>query len=77
MGQAVFDRLLKGCGADVKWKDETSILVLNQIQVDPPYGTDNCHIVSSTKKGSLERSLERVKMIVTAQTADSSNTNSG
>lgn len=58
------------------WKgDTTSILVLNQIQVDAPYEPDNCKIVApnnggSTKhnsKGALEDgSLDRVKKIVAA-----------
>jgi hypothetical protein len=46
VGQAVFDRLLKACG-EVVWKgDSTSILVLNQIQVDAPYEPDNCKIIA-------------------------------
>jgi Anticodon-binding domain len=44
----VFDRLLKACG-EVVWKgDTTSIIVLNQIQVDAPYEPDNCEIISSS-----------------------------
>jgi hypothetical protein len=43
----VFDRLLKACG-EVVWKgDTTSIIVLNQIQVDAPYEPDNCEIINS------------------------------
>lgn len=41
----MFDRLLKACG-QVIWKDDTtSILVLNQIQVNAPYGPENCEII--------------------------------
>jgi Anticodon-binding domain len=48
VGQAVFDRLLKACG-EVVWKgDTTSIIVLNQIQVDAPYEPDNCEIIGSS-----------------------------
>ena len=70
MGQAVFDRLLKACG-EVVWKGETSILVLNQIQVDAPYLPENCKIIAASvmtgKNGSLEDgSLDRVKKIVAA-----------
>jgi hypothetical protein len=64
----VFDRLLKACG-EVVWKgNTTSILVLNQIQVDEPYLPENCKIISSTGKygGLEERSLDRVKKIVAA-----------
>mmetsp|Transcript_5420 Transcript_5420/g.11069 ORF Transcript_5420/g.11069 Transcript_5420/m.11069 type:complete len:201 (-) Transcript_5420:35-637(-) len=64
-GQAVFDRLLKACN-EVVWKGE-SVIVLNQIQVDPPYAPENCRIISSKKSGALENSsLERVKKIVAA-----------
>eukprot|EP00543_Licmophora_paradoxa_P002647 CAMPEP_0202441340 /NCGR_PEP_ID=MMETSP1360-20130828/821_1 /ASSEMBLY_ACC=CAM_ASM_000848 /TAXON_ID=515479 /ORGANISM="Licmophora paradoxa, Strain CCMP2313" /LENGTH=175 /DNA_ID=CAMNT_0049056275 /DNA_START=88 /DNA_END=615 /DNA_ORIENTATION=+ len=59
-GQVVFDRLLKACN-EVEWKGE-SILVLNQIQVDPPYGVDNCRLLKSDRLG--ENSLDRVKKIV-------------
>ena len=67
-GQDVFDRLLKACG-EVIWKDE-SIIVLNQIQVDPPYGPDNCQILSGSKlqqggsTGSAQEGLDRVRKIV-------------
>lgn len=65
-GQVVFDRLLKACGV-VTWKDE-SIVVLNQIQVDPPYSSDHCKIILQRKgSNSLEDgSLDRVKKIVSA-----------
>ena len=64
-GQAVFDRLLKACN-EVVWKGE-AILVLNQIQVDPPYAPENCRMISPNKSGALENSsLERVKKIVAA-----------
>lgn len=44
-GQACFDRLLKACN-QVVWHGE-SIVVLNQIQVDPPYTPQACHILGS------------------------------
>jgi len=72
VGQAVFDRLLKACG-EVVWKGATtSILVLNQVQVDAPYQPENCKIISSTgKNGGLDdRSLDRVKKIVAAANKD-------
>lgn len=69
------------------WKgDTTSILVLNQIQVDPPYEPDNCTIIAPSSngvtvgvaknilgngKGALEDgSLDRVRKIVVAAAAD-------
>ncbi|KAL7558043.1 hypothetical protein ACA910_009233 [Epithemia clementina (nom. ined.)] len=67
-GQDVFDRLLKACG-EVSWKDE-SIIVLNQIQVDPPYGPDNCKILAASNgkqllgSGSAQEGLDRVRKIV-------------
>lgn len=62
-GQAVFDRLLKACN-EVKWNGE-SIIVLNNIKVDPPYSADNCRLVKSS--GVMhEASLDRVKRIVGA-----------
>jgi hypothetical protein len=64
-GQGVFDKLLKACNV-VEWKGE-SILVLNQIRVDPPYGSENCNLVSKGEDKQLdEDSLERVKRIVKA-----------
>lgn len=68
-GQEVFDRLLKACG-EVSWKD-SSILVLNHIQVDPPYGAENCRILSSPngnhkQQGSAQEGLDRVRKIVSA-----------
>merc|ERR1711862_261468 len=77
VGQAVFDRLVKACN-EVVWRGE-SILVLNQIRVDPPYGKEDCKLlvgsssgVASSSSGSLhEGSLERVKMIVAAATVRS------
>jgi protein LSM12 len=70
-GQACFDRLLKACN-EVVWKDE-SILVLNQIQVDPPYTAESCTIIqrNSSKKTLEDGSLERVRKIVAAETATS------
>lgn len=62
-GQVVFDRLLKACN-EVVWRDE-SIFVLNQIRVDPPYGKDDCKLITKSGNGSLnEGSLDRVKKIV-------------
>lgn len=61
-GQAVFDRLLKACN-EVVWRGE-SILVLNQIRVDPPYGSNDCTLLQTG--GLNEGSLERVKKIVEA-----------
>mmetsp|Transcript_12836 Transcript_12836/g.30482 ORF Transcript_12836/g.30482 Transcript_12836/m.30482 type:complete len:178 (+) Transcript_12836:73-606(+) len=60
-GQAVFDRLLKACN-EVVWKAE-SVIVLNQIQVDPPYAQENCKLL---QPGSAQAggSLERVQKIV-------------
>eukprot|EP00551_Chaetoceros_affinis_P002410 CAMPEP_0203644560 /NCGR_PEP_ID=MMETSP0088-20131115/9993_1 /ASSEMBLY_ACC=CAM_ASM_001087 /TAXON_ID=426623 /ORGANISM="Chaetoceros affinis, Strain CCMP159" /LENGTH=199 /DNA_ID=CAMNT_0050501135 /DNA_START=473 /DNA_END=1072 /DNA_ORIENTATION=+ len=65
-GQVVFDRLLKACN-EVVWKGE-SILVLNQIRVDPPYGSDNCRLIQNAGGDVVlnEGSLERVKRIVGA-----------
>jgi len=66
VGQAVFDRLLKACG-EVVWKGTTtSILVLNQIQVDAPYQPENCKIISGKSNGLADASLDRVKKIVAA-----------
>ena len=64
-GQAVFDRLLKACN-EVVWKGE-SIIVMNQIQVDPPYSQETCSkLPSSTSAGG---SLDRVQKIVAAATS--------
>jgi hypothetical protein len=63
----VFDKLLKACSEAV-WKGE-SILVLNQVQVDPPYGPEQCKIVQprgTGKKALDDGSLERIKKIVAA-----------
>merc|ERR1712008_438745 len=51
VGQVVFDRLLKACGV-VVWRDE-SIFVMNQIRVDPPYGKDDCKLLTGSGSGSL------------------------
>jgi hypothetical protein len=57
--------LLKACGV-VVWKEE-SIVVLKEIQVDPPYSADNCKIVQRKGNNALEDgSLDRVKKIVAA-----------
>eukprot|EP00591_Stephanopyxis_turris_P016675 CAMPEP_0195533126 /NCGR_PEP_ID=MMETSP0794_2-20130614/39905_1 /TAXON_ID=515487 /ORGANISM="Stephanopyxis turris, Strain CCMP 815" /LENGTH=269 /DNA_ID=CAMNT_0040665561 /DNA_START=41 /DNA_END=850 /DNA_ORIENTATION=+ len=62
-GQTVFDRLVKACN-DVVWSGE-SIIVLNQVRVDPPYRKEDCKLVGSSRGSSLnEGSLERVKKIV-------------
>jgi len=64
-GQTTFDKLLKACN-EVVWRGE-SILVLNQIQVDPPYGSGNCRLIKAGGDVTLnEGSLERVKRIVGA-----------
>ncbi len=62
----VFDKLLKACN-EVVWSGE-SILVLDQIRVDPPYGSNNCSLIQSADGDvSLnEGSLERVKRILGA-----------
>mmetsp|Transcript_19629 Transcript_19629/g.31622 ORF Transcript_19629/g.31622 Transcript_19629/m.31622 type:complete len:204 (+) Transcript_19629:241-852(+) len=60
-GQIVFDRLLKAC-KDVSWKGE-SIIVLDSIQVDPPYEQANCKLL---KPGSGQGSLDRVQKIVSS-----------
>ena len=63
-GQVVFDKLLKACN-EVKWEGE-AIIVLNQIRVDPPYGSDDCRLIQSAGGDVAlnENSLERVKRIV-------------
>jgi protein LSM12 len=74
-GQLVFDKLLKACSEAV-WKGE-SILVLKQVQVDPPYGPEHCKIVqrnSTSKKATLEDgSLERIQKIVAAAANNNNN----
>ena len=60
-GQMIFDRLWKACN-EVVWKNE-SIIVLQSIQVDPPYEQENCKLL---KGGSAQGSLERVQKIVAA-----------
>uniref|UniRef100_A0A7S2UHC2 AD domain-containing protein n=1 Tax=Attheya septentrionalis TaxID=420275 RepID=A0A7S2UHC2_9STRA len=72
-GQAVFDRLLKACN-EVVWRGE-SIIVLNQIRVNAPYGKEDCKLLSSTggATGALhEGSLDRVKKIVAVDATDRS-----
>jgi len=61
-GQKVFELLLKACGV-VVWKGE-SILVLNQIKVDPPYAVDNCRLIQGGDNSLHTDSLNRVKRIV-------------
>lgn len=67
-GQAVFDRLLKACN-EVSWRG-TSIVVLHQIRVDPPYGADDCRLIGEAESEAAARlhegSLDRVKKIVTS-----------
>jgi hypothetical protein len=67
-GQVVFDRLLKACN-EVVWKGE-SIIVLKQIQVDPPYAQENCKILQagSAQPAQAGGSLDRVQKIVAATT---------
>jgi hypothetical protein len=45
-------------------------VVLNHIQVDPPYSSENCKIVQRKGNNALEDgSLDRVKKIVAAASA--------
>jgi len=69
-GQAVFHRLVKACN-EVVWRGE-SIIVLNQIRVDPPYGKEDCKLISGGG-GLNEGSLDRVKMIVAAAVSERPN----
>jgi len=57
-GQQIFDRLVKACN-EVVWKGD-SIVVLNQVRVDPPYRSEDCKVVDKAMGGNLER----VKRIV-------------
>lgn len=57
-GQQIFDRLVKACN-EVVWKGE-SIVVLNQVRVDPPYRSEDCKVIDKAMGGNLER----VKRIV-------------
>jgi hypothetical protein len=63
----MFDRLLKACN-EVIWKGE-SIIVLNQIQVDAPYGKDDCKYLKAATGAST--SLDRVQKIVGAASTSS------
>lgn len=71
--QMIFDLLVKGCNV-VSWGEGNSIIVLNQVRVDPPYKPESCTWIGSHKSGeketkSLEEgSLERVKRIVGSRT---------
>ena len=67
-GQVVFDRLLKACN-EVVWKGE-AIIVLNQIQVNPPYEQDDCKLLNSGSQAG--GSLDRVQKIVAAAFSSSS-----
>ena len=63
----MFDKLLKACNEAV-WKGD-AILVLGQVQVDPPYGPEQCKILqknASGKKSLDDGSLERIQKIVAA-----------
>jgi hypothetical protein len=75
--QLVFDLLVKGCNR-VNWSDEgngTSIIVLNQIRIDPPYTPESCTWIGDTRgvgaeqKALDEGSLDRVKRIVGSEQA--------
>mmetsp|Transcript_22005 Transcript_22005/g.45877 ORF Transcript_22005/g.45877 Transcript_22005/m.45877 type:complete len:225 (-) Transcript_22005:153-827(-) len=71
-GQEVFDRLVKACG-QVAWK-QNIIVVLNSIQVVPPYLPENVQLWGSNNKktssaaaattGTQQEGLERVQKIV-------------
>jgi hypothetical protein len=67
----MFDRLLKACN-EVIWKGE-SIIVLNQIQVDPPYAKDDCKLLKAASGASTQgaSSLDRVQKIVGAASTSS------
>lgn len=59
----MFDTLLKAC-FDVVWNGQ-SIVVLREVQVDPPYGPAQCKVTNGSKiDASIEASLERVQKIV-------------
>lgn len=66
--QMIFDLLVKGCNV-VSWGDKNSIIVLNQVRVDPPYKPESCTWIGlkagdKETKPLEEGSLERVKRIV-------------
>ena len=67
----MFDRLLKACN-EVIWKGE-SIIVLNQIQVDAPYGKDDCKLLKAAAAlaSAGVNSLDRVQKIVGAASTSS------
>uniref|UniRef100_A0A7S1UTI4 AD domain-containing protein n=1 Tax=Grammatophora oceanica TaxID=210454 RepID=A0A7S1UTI4_9STRA len=69
-GQAVFDRLVKACNEVVWHSNESSIVVLGQVRVDPPYNSpDCCHLLrngSVDDKKLAQGCLERVQRIVSA-----------
>ncbi|GKY93931.1 hypothetical protein MPSEU_000360000 [Mayamaea pseudoterrestris] len=71
-GQACFDRLLKACYKAHWVEGTTSIIVLDEIRVDPPYAAANCSIVSANS-GQASASLERVQKIVSAVGASNLN----
>jgi len=64
-GQLVFDRLLKACN-EVVWKNK-SIIVLDEIKVDPPYTQDDCKLLQPSASGQ-QGSLDRVQKIVSSIT---------
>jgi len=70
--QMIFDLLVKGCNV-VSWGEGDSIVVLNQVRVDPPYKPESCTWIGSKSgeketKSLEEGSLERVKRIVGSRT---------
>ena len=60
----MFDRLLKACNK-VVWKGE-SIIVLDQIQVDPPYAAGDCKTLQQKAGAQSSGSFDRVQKIVAA-----------
>jgi len=61
LGQAVFDRLLKACN-EVVWRGQT-IVVMHQIQVEPPYRVQDCKWLAGKEEGDAS-SMERIRKIV-------------
>jgi len=56
-GQAVFDALHKTL--DCRWVDKTSITVLEQVNIVPPYKPENCKSLDGDK-GALDRIVKIV-----------------
>jgi hypothetical protein len=69
-----FDRLLKACN-EVIWSGE-SIIVLGHIQVDPPYGPEQCQLLPTVDEAPLhsQENLERVRKIVASVTNNTTTT---